>query len=318
MAHDPFAESHRGPILLCAGTEPVTAARLAETALSLLADRPTVVLSTWEPPPVVGFDAVMDALNDSQAELRGAARHAAAGAAGAACTVLDDQGLDVTRRVRPDDRSPWRVILDIADEIDASVIVAGTSEDPAAQPGTLGREARALAHRSRRPLLLLAPDGRPAEAGATAIFAYDGSAPAEHAIREAAQLLRPRPAVAVCAWQSAAYTVGVALLAVPDEVARKGAERLDEASRSQAESHARHAAAQLSTAGWSCDIAAVKTARSVPGAIVLAGEEHDAAVVVTGTRGRSRLAAALLGSTAEGIVRHADRPVLLVPPVADS
>ncbi|HEV2059447.1 MAG TPA: universal stress protein, partial [Solirubrobacteraceae bacterium] len=32
-------------------------------------------------------------------------------------------------------------------------------------------------------------------------------------------------------------------------------------------------------------------------AIVGAADEHDAAVIVTGTRGRSRVAAALLGST---------------------
>jgi nucleotide-binding universal stress UspA family protein len=49
-------------------------------------------------------------------------------------------------------------------------------------------------------------------------------------------------------------------------------------------------------------------------AIVGAADERDAAVVVTGTRGRSPLTATLLGSTAEGILRHAGRPVLLVPP----
>jgi nucleotide-binding universal stress UspA family protein len=41
--------------------------------------------------------------------------------------------------------------------------------------------------------------------------------------------------------------------------------------------------------------------------------EADAAMIVTGTRGRSRAVAAVLGSTAEGIVRHAHRPVLVVP-----
>ena len=41
--------------------------------------------------------------------------------------------------------------------------------------------------------------------------------------------------------------------------------------------------------------------------------EVDAAMIVTGTRGRSRTVAAVLGSTAEGILRHAHRPVLVVP-----
>jgi nucleotide-binding universal stress UspA family protein len=41
--------------------------------------------------------------------------------------------------------------------------------------------------------------------------------------------------------------------------------------------------------------------------------EADAAMIVTGTRGRSRAVAAVLGSTAEGILHHAHRPVLVVP-----
>ena len=317
MPHDLLAEPPVGPTLLCAGTDPAAAARLADAALPLLADRPAVVLATWQPPPAVGYEAATEGLYASHSELRTAARHAASDAAGAACEVLDTHGLDVTRRVRSDDCSPWRVILDVADEIDASVIVVGTSQDTDARPGTVGREARALAHRSHRPLLLLTPDGRPADTRAPVLLAYDGSGSADHAVRAAVHLLRPRPALVACAWKSAAYAVGVAMLAIPDDVARKGAAGLDEAARHEAESHARAAATQLEGAGWSCETAALRTARSVPGAIIVAGEDHDAAIIVTGTRGRSRMAAALLGSTAEAIVRHAGRPVLLVPPTPE-
>lgn len=312
---DALADVPDGPILLCAGTDPAAAARLAELTGALLAERPVVVLTSWDRPALGnGVDAVMDALHDAHAELRTAARRAAAHTARAACEVLDTRGLDVTRRVRPDERAPWRVIIDVADELDAAVIVAGAHDGSAGRPGGIGSEVRALAHRTRRPLLVLPPDARPADAGATALFAYDGSAPAEHALRSAARLLAPRPAVVACVWQSAAYAVGVAMLAIPDEMARKGAAGIDEASRREAETHARHGAALLAEAGWSCDTAAPETARSVAGALILAAEDHDAEVVVTGTRGRSRVAAALLGSSAEAILRHAGRPVLLVPP----
>ena len=314
MPHDLRAERPGGPLMLCAGSDPAAARRLAEGALPLLADRPAVVLATWQPPPAIGYETVVEGLYDSHSDLRAAARHAASDAAGAACEVLDTHGLDVTRRVHNDDCSSWRVILDVADEIDASVIVVGTSQDPDARPGTLGREARALAHRSHRPLLLLTPGGRSADTAAPALFAYDGSGSAARAVQAGVHLLRPRPALVACAWKSAAYTVGVAMLAIPDEVARKGAADLDEAARREAESHARAAATQLERAGWSCETAALRTARSVPGAIIVAGEDHDAAIIVTGTRGRSRMAAMLLGSTAEALVRHAGRPVLLVPP----
>lgn len=42
-------------------------------------------------------------------------------------------------------------------------------------------------------------------------------------------------------------------------------------------------------------------------------EEHDADLLVIATHGRRGLARALLGSTAEKVVRHADRPVLVLP-----
>jgi len=309
------AQPPAGPVLLCAGTDAAAAARLAEAAAALLPERPVVVLAAWErPAPAGSVQAVMDALYDAHAELRTAMRRAAAEAAGAACEVLDARGFDVTRRVAPAERAVWRVILEIADEVDASVVVAGASDGAGAPPGAIGREVRALAHRSRRPLLVLPADARPADPSAPALFAYDGSAPADSAIEIASALLRPRPAVCACVWQSAAYAVGIAMLAIPDEVARKGAEGLDESSRREAESHARHGAAQLAAAGWSADTAAPETARSVAGALILAGEDYDAAVIVTGTRGRSRIAAVVLGSSAEGVLRHAGRPVLLVPP----
>lgn len=44
----------------------------------------------------------------------------------------------------------------------------------------------------------------------------------------------------------------------------------------------------------------------------VAGDE-DAAVVVLGSRGRSGLKAALLGSVSYGVVPNTERPVLIVP-----
>ena len=309
------AASPAGPILLCAGTDALAAARLAEVAAALLTDGPIVVLSTYERPALGGgVEVVMDALYDAQSELRTARRRAATEAAGAACQVLDARGVDVTRRVTPAERPPWHVILEVADELDARVIVAGAVDGSSAPAGAIGREIRALAHRSHRPLLVVPPGAPPADPAANALFAYDGSAPANHAIQAGARLLRPRPAVAACVWESAAYAASAAMLALPDDVARKGAQELDESARGEAESVARHGAGQLAAAGWSADIVALETARSVPGAIILAADDQDAAVIVTGTRGRSRVAAALLGSSAEGVLRHSGRPVLLVPP----
>jgi nucleotide-binding universal stress UspA family protein len=315
MTDDVRNASH-GPFLLCAGTDAAAAARLAEAAVAVLADRPAVVLATWDPPPLSGTDAVLDALYDEHAELRAAARHRASDVAHAACDVLDEHGLHVTRTVCPEESSPWQTILDLADDVDASVIVAGTTEDLTSQPGLLGSQARALAHRTRRPLLLLPAGHASGPADAPAIFAYDGSPAADRALELAAPLLRRRHGVVACAWTSVKQIAGVALAAVPDDVARKGAEGLDESARLQARGHGADGQAQLQATGWPCESVAVRAARNIPTAIVDAADERNAAIVVTGTRGRSRVAAAVLGSVAESIVRNAGRPVLLVPPPA--
>lgn len=310
-SHDP---QHRGPILLCAGTDPAAAARLAEVAVSVLADRPAIVMATLAPPPLAAFEAAMDALYDTREDLRDAARMAAVAAAQAAADVLDARGVHVTRQICPEDQLAWQEILAAADEFDVGVIVAGTTEDTTARPGTLGRQARALAHRAHRPLLLVPADATPAGNAAPAIFASDGSPTAARAVATAAELLRPRPAFVASVWETASYVVGVAMLAVPEEVVRKGAEGLDEAARVRAAGQASEAGAVLTAAGWSCDTAAVQSSRNVPSAIVETADELGAAIIVTGTRGRSRITAALLGSTAEAIARCAARPVLLVPP----
>jgi nucleotide-binding universal stress UspA family protein len=306
----------RNAILLCAGTDAVCAARLAVQATALLAPRPVVVLATWEAPPAHGaVDAMMDALYDTHAEVREAAHRLAVRAAAAACDVLEAHGIDATPKVRPDEGAPWQTIVDVAERLDAVAIVAGLSDARESQPHTIGRTARALSHRSTRPLLLLPVDSAaPLDEDAPAIFAYDASAAAQHALAAAAGLLRPRDAVVVSAWQNVSSIVGIARAAVPDDVARKGAAGLDLAARLEAEDDADAGVALLAAAGWTADATAVETARNVPGALVAAADDRDAAIMITGTRGRSRIAAALLGSTAEAIVRHAGRPVLLVPP----
>ncbi|HEV2060677.1 MAG TPA: hypothetical protein VGR11_15095, partial [Solirubrobacteraceae bacterium] len=120
--------------------------------------------------------------------------------------------MHVTRQVCQQEYSPWRTILEFAEEIDAAAIVAGTSEDAARQPGSLGRQARALAHRTRRPLLLLAPDAAVPGDDAPALFASDGSTAATRAMTIAGALLAPRPAIVASAWQPIGDAVGVAMV----------------------------------------------------------------------------------------------------------
>jgi nucleotide-binding universal stress UspA family protein len=317
MTETPSANPDRRPLLLCAGTDPAAAARLGEAAASLLADRPAVVLATWHSPSMSAMESVMDALYDADLELRVAARDAAAAAAAAATDALVAQGIEVSRRLTPEELPPWRVALEVADEIGAAIIVAGATEGPPAHPGALGSEARALAHRGRYPLLLV-PAGRGAASpAAPVVFAYDGSTRALHALDVACELLQTRPALVTSAWETTSYAVGVALLAVPAGVAQTGADQLDEVSRTHADAIAQEARERLAGAGFTGEATALEARHNVATAMIEYADEHDAALIVTGTRGRSRIAAALLGSTAEALLRHSGRPVLLVPPPKD-
>ena len=93
MTTPPSTDPPRGPVLLCAGTDAAAAARLAEAAAVLLNHRPAVVLATWQPAPSLsGIDAAMDALYSIHADLRDAARRAAAQTANAAVIVTGSRG----------------------------------------------------------------------------------------------------------------------------------------------------------------------------------------------------------------------------------
>ena len=46
--------------------------------------------------------------------------------------------------------------------------------------------------------------------------------------------------------------------------------------------------------------------------IVRVAQEREAAAIVVGAHGRGRLGALVLGSTSQGVVRRADRPVVVV------
>jgi nucleotide-binding universal stress UspA family protein len=143
------------------------------------------------------------------------------------------------------------------------------------------------------------------------LVAYDGSAHAGAAVRDAAALLRPRTAVVVSVW-SPVESVAAALIALPASVAHAGARAIDTASREEAERLAAEGADLARSGGLDASSRALEGAGPAWDAIVRLADEIDAAIVVTGTRGRSALAAAVLGSTALGVLSHAGRPVLIV------
>jgi nucleotide-binding universal stress UspA family protein len=144
------------------------------------------------------------------------------------------------------------------------------------------------------------------------LFAYDGSTHARAAIERGAALVRPGPAVIATAWTSFEDAAPAALLALPGDVVRGAVDDLDAANRATAEQLAAEGAELARAGGLDAEARAVRAGDAFFVAIVKLADEIDASAIVMGSRGRSRLAATLLGSVSTGVLNHTRRPVLIV------
>lgn len=97
---------------------------------------------------------------DIQQEVEQKAREEAERLVGAAVEHARAEGLDATPDAPQSTEPIWRQLLAAADDIDASVIVAGSRGYGEVKALLLGSTSQALAHHSRRPLLIVpAPPG---------------------------------------------------------------------------------------------------------------------------------------------------------------
>jgi nucleotide-binding universal stress UspA family protein len=144
------------------------------------------------------------------------------------------------------------------------------------------------------------------------VIAYDGSPPARAAIDEAGALFRFCRAVVAYVWSPIEGAAPAAVIGAPGGVAVAGARGLDAVEQRRAERVAEDGAELARRAGFAAEALAIRRDGPPWRALVECAAEHDAAAIVTGTRSRSRAAAAVLGSTAEGVLHHAHRPVLVV------
>ena len=133
------------------------------------------------------------------------------------------------------------------------------------------------------------------------VLAFDGSDGAATAVARAGDLFRGRPAHVLSVWEPLPPLVGPVDLAEVDAQLRKGADALCESGAEAA------AAAGFEVVGRH----ALRADPAWKAAVELTAEV-DAAALVVGARGRSAVAAMLLGSFSRGAVHHASCPVLVV------
>jgi len=304
-----------GPALFCVGSSPEKTRDLIEVADALLARRSAVVASVWQPSEHLRgrLGAARDPLSHGEGELDAHYRQRAREAAGAAAEELSERGWHVRPRVYRSDQPAWRALLALGAELRAHVIVAGTSDEQQLPPGGLGGQIRGLAHNTDRPLLAVPPSWPAPDPLDPVLVAYDGSASASAALDAMPRILARRPAVVASAWQTIREPAPLATIGTTGALVAAGADELDRSAHETARHVGAHAAAALRAGGWHTSVVAPISAGSAWPSLVAEADEADAAVVVAGTRNRSRLSQVLLGSVAEGILRHAGRPVLLAP-----
>jgi nucleotide-binding universal stress UspA family protein len=151
------------------------------------------------------------------------------------------------------------------------------------------------------------------------LLAYDGSEDAKHAISTAGELLRG-PAVVVHVYATplpataAMPGPGIALAIDPAVTVE-----LEDQAREQADIVVREGVQLARAAGFNPEPELIPGdgVHAVWNAIVTVAEQRDVSVIVIGHRHLSWLEDKLLGSVDSGVVKHAARPVLVVPADAD-
>jgi nucleotide-binding universal stress UspA family protein len=147
----------------------------------------------------------------------------------------------------------------------------------------------------------------------TLLLCFDGSTDAEHAISSAADLLGPMPAVVITVNEPARLwepSDPATLLDAPIGKLLSRTLELDEIVDEVAQEHMNRGVELARAAGF--DARGRVTQGKAWKTICDVADEINAAAIVLGARGLSRVQSALLGSVSAAVSAHANIPVLII------
>ena len=309
--------NHR-PSLLIAYDGSADARLAIERAGALFEGRPAVVANVWQSLAGLLLHADVDRLTgtmrEAADELDAADAEAAGRRAAEGTELAVEAGLDASPLACRATGHAWAALLESGDRVEAAAVVVGSRGLTGLRSALLGSVSHGVLHHAGRPVLVV-PANLETEGRGPVVICHDGSEHSERAIGVAGGLLGAHPALVVTVWQSAEAMMSVGLAAAPAEVVRRASVELDTEGLRQAERMAEDGASLARSAGFAeVEGEAVRVQGNTWATLVRTASEELARAVVVGSRGRSRIASAALGSVSRGIVAHAPAPVLVVPP----
>jgi nucleotide-binding universal stress UspA family protein len=123
--------------------------------------------------------------------------------------------------------------------------------------------------------------------------------------------LAGRPALLLTVWASVGQGAAAARLALPDGVVAAGVAALDGEARENALSVAEQGTRLARAEGLGAEPIETMRRGGVAATIAAVAEEHNASVVVVGSRGRSAVRSTVVGSVTYGLLHAVRRPVLV-------
>ena len=156
-----------------------------------------------------------------------------------------------------------------------------------------------------------------AVSGGPILLCYDGSDDAKLALARAGELFPGRTALVVHVWEPLSEVASVPPLPGLEGMLKSGLDEMDKLGEETSAKLADEGCDLARAAGLDAKPLSIQRAGRAWRAILAVAGEHDAGVIVLGRRGVSAAELRILGSVANAVVHHADRPVLVVPEPRD-